>query len=226
MGLAVAVAVPEANAADGDDQWIVCTQEYKIRVMPPVAQGTEVAPGTTLVGAGDQSQPVVSADGGVYGLGEATWLVDGSPSQAGAKFTVRKRHLGAQITQAMILKFAPKPGETIACPPTLGFTPTVVVKAVGKVTAKPAASSVAAGTRLGVSVKVKADGVPEPAGKIRVAVDGTHALTKALNPSAKGSLQVKLPQLAKGKHKVTISYVDTTGKIQNAKATAFTVRVK
>jgi hypothetical protein len=168
---------------------------------------------------------VTTPDGGRFYAGEAILLIDGY-QYPNAKFTVRERHLGQQIVQVAILREVPPEGRTRACPPIFGYTPPVVVKAIGTVTAKPAASSVSTDTRLGVSVKVKARGVPKPAGKIRVAVDGTHALTKAIDPSAKGSILVKLPQLTKGRHKVTISYVDATGKIQNATAKPFTVRAR
>ncbi|MDR1152936.1 MAG: Ig-like domain-containing protein [Bifidobacteriaceae bacterium] len=167
----------------------------------------------------------MTPDGGRFLNGGVVFFVNGSP-YSGARFTARQRHLGQQIVQVVILQKYPQEGTTLACSPIFGYTPPVVVKAVGTVTAKPAASSVSTDTRLGVSVKVKAGGVPKPAGKISVVVDGTHALTKALDPSAKGSIQVKLPQLAKGKHTVTVSYVDATGKIQDTTAKPFTIRAR
>jgi hypothetical protein len=220
-----AVTSSSASAADGDDETIVCLDFYDIRSMPPLASSDEVPPGTVLVGTDPQSREVTTPDGGRFLNGGVVFFVNGSP-YSGAKFTVRQRHLGQQIVQLVILRNYPQEGSTLACPSIFGYTPPVVVKAVGTVTARPAASSVSTDTRLPVSVKVKARGVPKPAGKISVAVDGSHALTKALNPSAKGSIQIKLPRLTKGKHKVTVSYMDATGKVQDTTTKPFTIRAR
>ncbi|MDR1295150.1 MAG: Ig-like domain-containing protein [Bifidobacteriaceae bacterium] len=224
MAVATATA-SSASAADSDDEWMLCPNVSGTRSMAPLAPSGEVSPGTVLVAFPPLPREITTPDGGRFYTGEAILLIDGHQYQ-NAKFTVRKRHLGQQIVQVVILRELPPEGRTLPCPPIFGYTPPVVVKAIGTATAKPAASSVSTDTRLEVSVKVKADGVPKPAGKIRVAVDGTHALTKTLDPSAKGSIQIKLPQLAKGRHTVTVSYVDATGKVQDATAKPFTVRAR
>ena len=81
-----------------------------------------------------------------------------------------------------------------------------VSKASPKVTAKLASSSVRAGTKATLTVKVSATGVKKPTGKLTVLAGKKKLVTTSLKAKHRGVLKIKLPRLARGKHSIKVTF--------------------
>ena len=81
-----------------------------------------------------------------------------------------------------------------------------VTKAKAKITGKLAKKRVKATKRARYTIKLKVAGVPKPQGKVVIRVGKKKIRTITLKAKHRGKITVKLPRLAKGKHKIKATY--------------------
>lgn len=102
-------------------------------------------------------------------------------------------------------------GQTVTFTPVSATSSKVQVAKLGsKTTAQLTKARIPAGTRGTLKVTVKVRGVAGPTGKIKV-YDGKKLIKTVKLKAAKGGvLKVKLPELTKGKHKLSATYLGST----------------
>jgi hypothetical protein len=174
-----------------------------------------VAPGTVLVGV---NVGFVQPPGGTVNI--VRWFRDGHVAGIGSpSLKVEEADLGSTLVQVASFWTS---GD---CPPkALGVTQTWKVEAKATVKMSAKEMTVAKGRRATATVKVKADGV-KPEGKVKVSW-GKNSKTVFMGAADKGRVEVQLPKLAQGRHKVAVDFTDLTGKISESKTERLTLKVK
>jgi hypothetical protein len=143
------------------------------------------------------------------------WFLDGMPiHQARSKtFTPTVFAAGGKLALGIT---AENPGYRSV---TIKTKAVRIAKATPKVSAKLSHRSIKASARGELVVKVKVKDLESPDGEIRVKA-GVKTTTVALKTFDKGTVDIELPKLKKGTHKVTATYLG--GRLL-AKATAKSV---
>jgi hypothetical protein len=104
-------------------------------------------------------------------------------------------------------------------------TPAVsVAKIRPKITAKPASKRITTGTRAVVRVTVKASGIANPTGTVRVTI-GKTVKKYALKAAHKGKITLKLPRQKRGTIAVRVAFMGSS-QIAKKTAKAFKLRVR
>jgi hypothetical protein len=131
-------------------------------------------------------------------------------------------------------------GEVVHLPDFVSTDPVAGPAALGhSIRAKEAAGSAAKPAKVTASavktklirtakpilrVTVKVPGVKRPAGTVRVSWGSSFKAVR-LKASAKGKVTVRLPRVARGMHRFTVTYADSSGTVRGATAKAVRVRV-
>jgi hypothetical protein len=209
-----------ATAAVGD---LACTDEWVSLIeLPATPERDVVEPGTKLVGVDH------GFDTGVKGqlVSRTEWVIGGRPDtyrgSSARALVVGVEDLGATVVQVV----ATRPAPGTVCPPLVGATRTWTVLAKPVVTVKQVKGQTA--DRAKVAVSVSAEGVERVTGKVKVTVSGTSGKSSAawLDPGDKGTVELRLPKLARGAYTVTATFKDTTGKMQDGTAKKLRVKIK
>ena len=98
-----------------------------------------------------------------------------------------------------------------------------VVKASAKVTVKLARSTVKRTVKGRLKVTVSVVGVPRPTGTLVVYEGSKKVTSKVLKAKHQGKVTITLPRLAKGTHKLKVTY---RGSSKVAKKTSSTVKLR
>jgi hypothetical protein len=140
------------------------------------------------------------------------WFIDGVPIHGAhtKKYTPTVNDAGGKLALGIT---AENPGYRSV---TIKTKAVRLDKASPKVSVKLSHRSIKASARGEVTVKIKVKGLESPDGKIRVKVGG-KTTTVALKTFDKGTIDIELPKLKKGTHKVTATYL---GSRQLAKVVA------
>ncbi|MDW5593092.1 glycosyl hydrolase [Conexibacter stalactiti] len=162
--------------------------------MPPTISGTAMV-GRTL----STSNGVWTVEGLTFGY---QWKRDGKPIAGATKATYRVAIADAGRTLSVDVT-ASKAGLIST---TVAARPISVRKLAATLSWRLKAARAKVGMRVGAVARVRVSGIARPTGVLRV-LDGHKVVTvKTLRPRDRGSLTFRLPKLARGKHKLTLSY--------------------